>query len=680
MCTVFQTHTKRIHKAAAFLATPFWFNVYLLVTVGIQLSHAQSVDSKENWVQFPPRSAVKLTEQIQQLNNKSVEKKDLGSDQSGAGKEKTSSNLELQKVQTPKPEVAEKKLISQDITWAKDHKTRTTLSKFSDGSSESKEEVIEPMADEPTYKGDVQTIQMTYADGVKTLITRKAKTFDVQWAVDHSTKTTVYGFSDGSTNIEVKHFPKKYSSPEFKNGFEYITVTHADGTQAVVENEAVDRKVVWSKDHLTQTVIYYFEDGKSYEESTQLPSVQSSPRYKDEQEIFEVTYADGFKDERIEPAVDKKVSWASDHQTQLVTYMFQDGSTNVVSVLKSKEDVSKTFKVNLETITYLYPDGLKTTLTTKAISEKVNWEADHITKVTEYEFADGSINKVTAEVKPKVSNLTYNKNQQILTYAYGDGTYKSVVNNAIDQEADWSKDRSYKTITYKFEDGSVNIEALNTTSVLSKESAQESDSESEIQPLTMQKQLVQGVKRSQSVSQTESSSKLAMSADAASTTQPVAASDLPIKNQNQSVEISSNESRDKPSQPKPQSIKSDKSSDQGDISFKKILSNLMDRKSEDQASKDHKPLSASNEPVYLQGLEIITKQSSDGKKMTQTFKAIDKEESWSSDKQKKYTTYKFADGSVNRVVTDMSNQSKDAPSVISTSSEEELTRHSLGDD
>jgi hypothetical protein len=196
----------------------------------------------------------------------------------------------------------------------------------------------------------------------------------------------------------------------------------------------------------------------------------------------------------------------------------------------------------------------------------------------------------------------------------------------------------------------------------------------------VQKQLVQGVKRAQSGAQTESSSRQAISADADATDHRVAAKDLPVKNNNQSAESASNESQDKLSPAKAQSVTADKSNDRGDISFKKVFSNLINRQSDDQASKDHKPLSASNEPVYVQGLEIITKQSSDGKKMTQTLKAIDKEESWSSDKQKKYTTYKFADGSVNKVVTDMSSQSKDAPSVISINSEEDLTRHSLGDD
>jgi len=628
---------------------------------------AETTDPRDGWIQFPPRAAVKFTEQLQKFNEIEADKKETSSKglnfKESTSKEpltKDISNLDKKSADSKKDQlvkqekkldqeekgtelvkVQEKKIVSQDQTWNKDHKTRTTTLKFDDGSTEAKVDVIEPISGEPTYKGDIESIPMTYADGVKSIITRKAINVEQVWAKDHSTRTTVYKFSDGTTNVEIKNIPKKYSQPEFKNGMEYITITYGDGTQKIQENEAVERKTLWSKDHLVQTIIYYFEDGKSYEEKQEVPKVIGTPAYKDDREIIKVTYGDGFVEELVELAIDKKITWANDHISKTTTYFFPDGTSNSVSSTLEKEEISKVYKGNLQTFTYLYPDGTKTALTRKAISEKVTWADDHVTKTVEYFFADGSINKVISEVRPVMSKPIYKQNFQLINYKFGDGTTSAVVNKAISEESSLSENRLYRVVFYKFADGSVSSEEF-----------------MEPQVIESKEKLTEPEKVSKTKAEKENNN-------------PEAGQ---RKNDNQSEKVAK-------SKPDQNSDIEPHKKQQEEFTFKNILNKFLDKSNEGELISDHKlSSSAGNQPVYLQGLEIISKQTSDGKTITQTFKAIDKEETWSSDKTKKYTIYKFADGTINKVVTDVNSQTSKAPLSLSINTDEELTRRSLLDD
>jgi len=641
-----------------------------LLMVGVATNViAATADPRDGWIQFPPRAAVKFTEQLQKFNEIEADKKETSSKglnikesiskeplakgnsnpdkKSAEGKKDQSVKQEKKSDQEEKEselvKVHDKKIVSQDEIWSKDHKTRTTTFKFDDGSTEAKVDVVEPISGEPTYKGDIESIPMTYADGVKSIITRKAINIEQVWAKDHSTRTTVYKFSDGTTNVEIKNIPKKYSQPEFKNGMEYITITYGDGTQKIQENEAVDRKTVWSKDHLVQTIIYYFEDGKSYEEKQEVPKVIGTPAYKDDREIIKVTYGDGFVDELVELAIDKKITWANDHISKTTTYFFPDGTSNSVSSTLEKEEISKVYKSNLQTFTYLYPDGTKTALTRKAISEKVTWADDHVTKTVEYFFADGSINKVISEVRPVMSKPIYKQNFQLINYKFGDGTTSAVVNKAISEESSLSENRLYRVVFYKFADGSVSSEEFMEPQVVeSKEKLTEPEK----------------VSKTKTKTEKENNNPEAGQRNKDDQSQKVAKSK---QDQNSDIE--------------PHTKK------QEEFTFKNILNKFLDKRNEGESISDHKlSSSAANQPVYLQGLEIVSKQTSDGKTITQTFKAIDKEETWSSDKTKKYTIYKFADGTINKVVTDVNSQTSKAPVSLSINTDEELTRRSLLDD
>jgi hypothetical protein len=87
-----------------------------------------------------------------------------------------------------------------------------------------------------------------------------------------------------------------------------------------------------------------------------------------------------------------------------------------------------------------------------------------------------------------------------------------------------------------------------------------------------------------------------------------------------------------------------------------------------------------HKPVYLQGLEIVTMTTSDGKTQTATYKAIAKDETWSSDGKTKFTKYKFEDGTTNTVTTDVITQMSKMPKPSLTQDSDDLVGHSLADD
>ena len=732
----------------------------LIKTFGLALlmshSFAHAADSMENWVQYPPRAAVKLTEQINKFNEIKVEKKEAEKKEEKKETErKETDKKEVEKKEVEKKEEPtavhaveasevvkaskdehsdkaeqasvkelqkEKKLISEDVTWEKDHKTKNTVKKFSDGSEETKTDVIEPVAGEPSYKGNLEMIPMAYADGVKSIITRKAKAEEYQWAKDHTTKTTIYKFSDGTINIETKLVPKRYSQPEFKDGVERITVTFGDGTQKLEEYEAIDRRVSWSKDHLIQKITYVFEDGKSYTDTQEVPKVVSTPVYEADKERMTVTYGDGYKEEVVVNPVDQKISWSSDHLIKTTVYIFADGGTSSVQVKVPRKESEPTYKDNIETIYYTYGDGTKTVLSRKAISEKVTWSADHLTKTTEYSFADGTVNQVVSNVAQETSAPIYEKDVEIISTRFGDGTITKVVNKAVDEVVSWSDDHLYKTVTYKFSDGTTNqlvisvpnqilpptykagietikkvygdgTEKIFTYEPISQKEVWASDHESKAiiykyADGTTYKEEVQTPKvlgrptydkdieiipvayadgTKKTIKKKAIESKVITNDDSTAKFNRYVFEDGTINDVPISVSIGAPVAAPGNAQVNAQVTTP---TERPLVVEKEIV-----KKSTTNTSTEvHKP-------VYLQGLEIVTMTTSEGKTQTVTYKAIAKDETWSKDGKIKYTTYKFEDGTTNKVVTDVLPQTGKLPKSSTSQSDEELTRgHSLADD
>ena len=715
----------------------------LIKTIGLATIVVQGIvhaaDSKDDWIQYPPRAAVKLTEQINKFRDaevqkkegekegekekrneekKDFEKKDLDARKADVAKsEKASPNdqaqAQAQAKETPKP----KTLVSEDVSWEKDHKTKNTLKKFSDGTSEIQTDVIEPVAGEPSYKGNLEMIPMTYADGVKSIITRKAKSEEYEWGKDHTTKTTIYKFSDGTINVDIKSIPKKYSQPEFKDGFEKITITYGDGTQKTEEYEAIDRRVSWSKDHLTQKIKYVFEDGKSYEESVDVPKVLGTPVYEADQERITVTYGDGFKEEIINKAVDQKITWSSDHLVKNVTYLFADGGTSSLEVKVPRVEGNPTYKGNIQTLYFIYGDGTKTALSRKAIGERVTWSADHLTKTTEYSFVDGTINKVVSSVPQEVTKPVYEKNIQTITTRYGDGTVDTVVNKAISEDVSWSEDHLFRTITYKFSDGTSNQVVQSIPNQISPPSySRGTETIKKVYGDGFEKIFTYDAISQKEVWSKDHESKVTIYKFADGTThkeeiqlpkiygQPTYDRDMEIIAVNY-ADGTTKIVRKKAVESKIILAEDDKTKltryifEDGtvnDVPIKDLIS--MEKTPKDVILRDQP--SAQNEqatvdkniskksavkvevhkPVYLQGLEIVTMTTSDGKTQTATYKAISKDEKWSKDGKTKFTTYRFEDGTSNTVTTDVMTQMSKLPKASSNQDNDELSSHSLADD
>ena len=675
----------------------------LLKTVGIAAllvqGFAHAGDSKDDWIQYPPRAAVKLTEQINKFKDIEVDKKDVELAKGDLAKgEATKTEKVSAPEQTPaKESVKPKTLVSEDISWGKDHKTKTIYKKFSDGSIDTQVDIVEPVAGEPTYKGNLELIPMTYADGVKSIITRKAKSEEYEWAMDHTTKTTIYKFSDGTTNLDIKSVPKKYSQPEFKDGFEKITITFGDGTQKTEEYEAIDRKVSWSKDHLTQKITYLFEDGKSYDELVEVPKVVGTPVYIGDQERLSVTYGDGFKEEVILKPIDQKVSWSSDRITKIITYFFADGGKGTDEINVPRTESSPIYKGNLETIYYTYGDGTKTVLTRKAISEKVSWAEDHLTKTTLYSFADGSVNKVVSSVSQEVSKPIYEKDTQTITTKFGDGTVSTVVNKAIDEEVSWSEDHLYKTVTYKFSDNTTNQVVLSIPNqILPPTYKAGKETIKKIYGDGTEKVFTYDAISQKEVWSSDHESKVTVYKFADGTTHkeemiaPKLYGQATYENDIEVIPVNYADGTVKIIRKKAVETKTILSDD-GKLKLIRFIfedgtvNDVAD--SSEGASQPQKIMNKVfnakvevHKPVYLQGLEIVTMTTSDGKTQTATYKAIAKDETWSSDGKTKFTKYKFEDGTTNTVTTDVITQMSKMPKPSLTQDSDDLVGHSLADD
>jgi len=663
--------------------------------------YAQNTNLKDDWIQYPPKAAVKLTNQLTKLKEISNERKEEST--------KNKDILEPDLQQLPlKP--LDKTLVQEDVKWANDHKRKTIELKFSDGTVEKRDEIVEPIAGEPSYKGNLQMIPMSYGDGVRSIITRKAKSEEIKWAKDHTTKTTIYTFSDGTSNLEIKSIPKKYSEPKFRGSTEIVTITYGDGFEKIEENQPNDKKEVWSTDHLSQTITYLYEDGKTLEEYKKTERISGTPSYQGPEERITYEYGDGYTEEIIYKAIDEKINWASDHLTKTQTFYFADGTKNeVISKLEKKLE-STSYNAGVETIIYSYPDGILTEINKKAISESITWSNDHIHKTTEYLFADGTVNRVISMVPKLLSKPTYKGNLQFFKVKYGDGFNETIVNKAIDKQISWSEDHQYKTTLYKFEDLSTNQEV---DSIPNKLSTPVYKSNKEI----VERVFGDGTKKTyvyDAIEEKETWSKdyskkiiIYKFADGTTHKEEIAFTSIVEKpkyeNDTELITLNFIDGTSKVIKKKAFDTKistkddgtyiktyyfEDGTSNQVPISLNDSARNVSElnkpvissNKLEQPESSDKKGvIKKINSPVYLNGLQIITMTDQDGKVITQTHKAISKEESFSKDKKTRYTSYRFEDGSINKVSNSVDEYASQKPLPSFSDSNEDLTNHFLAD-
>jgi len=103
--------------------------------------------------------------------------------------------------------------VSNVITWASDHVTRTTTYTYADGGSNAVVATVAGTAGTPSYSGSTQTIVTTYGDATTSTATNAAVSNVITWASDHITRTTTYTYADGGSNAVVATVAGTTSTP-----------------------------------------------------------------------------------------------------------------------------------------------------------------------------------------------------------------------------------------------------------------------------------------------------------------------------------------------------------------------------------------------------------------------------------------------------------------------------------
>jgi Subtilase family len=97
-----------------------------------------------------------------------------------------------------------------------------------------------------------------------------------------------------------------------------------------------------------------------------------------------------------------------------------------------------------------------TTATNVAVSSSVTWASDHITKTTTHTFSNGGSNPEVTIVQPTLGTPTYNGSTQIIPTSYADGYNSTITNQATSSSVTWAADHITKTTTHRFANGGTN--------------------------------------------------------------------------------------------------------------------------------------------------------------------------------------------------------------------------------
>ena len=154
--------------------------------------------------------------------------------------------------------------------------------------------------------------------------------------------------------------------------------------------------------------------------------------------------------------VSSAIAWASDHVTKTTTYTYGDGASNAVVSTVSPAIGTPTYAAGVQTIVTTYGDGTTSTATNNSTSAPVTWAADHVTKTTTYTFANGATNPVVSTVAGVAGTPTYAAGVQTIVTTYGDGTTATATNNSTSSAVTWAADHVTKTTTYTFANGATN--------------------------------------------------------------------------------------------------------------------------------------------------------------------------------------------------------------------------------
>jgi hypothetical protein len=278
----------------------------------------------------------------------------------------------------------------------------------------------------------------------------------IAWASDRITKTTTYTYGDGATNAVTSIVAPAVGTPTYAAGVQTIVTTYGDGTAATATNNSTSAPVTWASDHITKTTTYTFANGGTNPVVTTVAGVVGTPTYAAGVQTIVTTYGDGTTATATNNSISAPVTWASDHVTKTTTYTFANGATNPVVTTVAGVAGTPTYAAGVQTIVTSYGDGTTATATNNSVSAPVTWASDHVTKTTTYTFANGGTNPVVTTVAGVAGTPTYAAGVQTIVTTYGDGTTATATNNSISAPVTWAADHVTKTTTYTFANGGTN--------------------------------------------------------------------------------------------------------------------------------------------------------------------------------------------------------------------------------
>jgi hemolysin activation/secretion protein len=416
-------------------------------------------DESNAWVQFPPRVTPREPI-VSPINGKSEliqfpPVKYLSMGKKSESKYKGDSQSYTVTFADGTTTNVTEKAVSESVSWASDHVTKTITYKFPDGSIHSESEKTQGVTRKPQYQGGQQIIVVEYGDGTLSKSVNKAVDQRRAWTDDHTARIDTYTFADGSIHQDIEPVALLKKAAKYEGSSQEVTYSYSDGSSVVKKFQAIATHVSWSTDRIKKNTKYVFQDGSISMSVERIEPRLVSVRHSEDKKVTSFQYGDGSIKDVTYSVVAKKVTWSDDKRTKFTEYKFADGSFHSDEKRIDAILVKTEFDHDVETSTYKLGDGSIEVKADKVTSKFEVWERDHVTKRTEYKFASGKINTVRTKEEPKTHILGYERNLQFVNIRYPDGWVDSVVNKAVTESITWREDHITRVTHYKFKDGSL---------------------------------------------------------------------------------------------------------------------------------------------------------------------------------------------------------------------------------
>jgi len=385
------------------------------IAVGLQ-PVGYALDSRENWIQYPPRNQTPSVEPVIQDDQKAKPPKILKEVVPGI-----KSNWEKNPPVDPATIVISKKI---------------------------------------AYEGSTQTVTTTYENQSTKTESFQAITESFVWEPDHTTKNITFEFADGTSNKVALEVPGIVQASVYEDEVQIVKTTFADGYSKIVRRRPKAESFSWEPDHVTKKVTYYYSNGERNIVLKLVPPILDKPSYEGDTEKITAKYWDGEVKTKEIKSINTQITWDSDHVTKTLDYLFPDGTHNFVMLNVDGVAGEPNYEGSVKKITTTFADGYQETKEYKAQKEVVTWSSDHLMKLTTYLFKDGTTNKVTVRVEPVISEPDFQDNKKTIVTTFGDGSKSSQTFKALSQDEILSPTKSSKKVKYAYEDGSKHTESF----------------------------------------------------------------------------------------------------------------------------------------------------------------------------------------------------------------------------